>query len=139
MDPLILPDLPVPVGALLGALAVPYLACALRIATSPEVTDRGARLARNAPALATLAVTAAWWWPHLADTLPVPGELVALAAPYLLLVSGIGWLMVPRNLSTAHHEAYEKLSTPLALLVIGAGLTVIGSLATPLTRLVLGA
>ncbi|MFE6869606.1 hypothetical protein ACFVFS_24015 [Kitasatospora sp. NPDC057692] len=130
--------LPIPVGALLGALSVPYLACALRLATGTAVARRGVRLMRNLPGLGTLALTAAWWSPYLADTVPVPAGLAIPAAVYLLTVSAVSWRAVSRETSPAGHEAYARLATPLGLAVVGAALTVVGNVLTPVLRPLLG-
>ncbi|MGW2544748.1 hypothetical protein ACWC5I_28680 [Kitasatospora sp. NPDC001574] len=128
-------NLPVPVGALLGALAVPYLTCALRLATV-RAADRGARLVRNLPGLGSLALAAACWSPYLADTVPVPAELAAPAIAYLLTLCAYGWLVAPTDSDHPSRRTYEQWATPLGLLV---AMTVPAALVTPLVRPFLGA
>ncbi|WP_043478276.1 hypothetical protein [Kitasatospora sp. MBT66] len=113
----LLPTLPVPAGALLGALALPYLTCALRLAAI-RAADRDTRLVRNFPGLGLLALTAAWWSPHLADTVPVPAELAAPALAYLVLLCTYGWLVAPTDSDHPSRQRYERLATPLALAVL---------------------
>ncbi|WP_424864021.1 hypothetical protein [Streptomyces sp. MMS24-I29] len=131
-------NLPVPAGALLVGLAVPYLISAVRVVTSSGLTDRTARLLRNVPGPGLLALAAAVGWPHLADTLLVPVELAVGAVCYLLAVSVSCWCLPPEP-SPARRAAHHRLTTLWAVAVLGTGLAAVAAdLLAPLVRLTWG-
>ncbi|MFD7731883.1 hypothetical protein ACFV6F_16030 [Kitasatospora phosalacinea] len=122
-------DLPVPAGVFLAALAVPYLACVAPAATSATSPDRLMRLERNAPALGTLVFTAVGWWPHLADTTPVPAEAVGVAASYLAAVTAASWWQATRDLTGLQLRIYRLLAAPTALALLVCAMTAMAVLA----------
>ncbi|MFB7918087.1 hypothetical protein [Streptomyces sp. NPDC056061] len=98
-------NLPVPAGALLVGLAVPYLTSVVRVVTRSGLTDRTGRLLRNVPGLGLLALAAAVGWPRLADTVLVPVVVAVCAACYLLAVCVSCWCL-PTEPSPARRAAH---------------------------------